>query len=124
MFEKLKKKIAARIKRRQEEKQERLQDAANARVESLKDKGELIGYQPENIGCSLSTKDCNSYIKCIFITVGGQIFNKDRLLPGNRFDTKLSNGKTARWSIMTKDIEHWKWDVCHRVKGIFVGYTD
>jgi hypothetical protein len=124
MFEKLKKKMAARKKRLQKEKQENLEAAAIARIENLKDKGELINYKPEGVACSLFDKDCNSYIKCIFLTVGGQIFYQDRLLPGNRFQTKLSNGKTAIWSIITKTKEQWKWDTCHNVKGIFVGYTE
>jgi hypothetical protein len=123
MFDKLKKKMAARKKRKQEEKQERLQAAATARVEKLKDKGELICDTPNTIACTITTEGCHTFISCIFLSVGGRIYAQDRVIPKNRFKTKLTNGKTAIWSIMTKTKEQWKWETCHNVKGIFVGYT-
>jgi hypothetical protein len=115
--------MAARKQRKQEEKKELLQKQAIERVDNLKDKGELISYKPEGIALTLSEKDFNSYISCIFLTVGGQIFSKNRLIPGNRFETKMESGRTAVWSIMTNTKEQWKWDTCHNIKGIFVGWA-
>ena len=135
MFEKLKKNLAEWKQRKQEEKKERLlREAATRkerliaagikRADDLKDKGELIGAKPEGIALTLSEKDFNSYISCIFLTVSGLIGQRNNIIPGNRFQTEMSNGKTAIWSIMTKTKEQWKWETCHTVKAIFVGWAE
>jgi hypothetical protein len=123
MFDKLKKTYAEWKQRLQEEKQKSQQAAANARVANLKDKGELIGDTPNTIACTITTEGCHTFISCIFLSVGGRIYAQDRIKPKNRFKTKLTNGKTAIWSIVTKDKEMWKFETCHNVKGIFVGYV-
>ena len=130
MFETIKKKIQqwkenriALKKQQAKEEIARKKKLADERIHSRKDKGAVIGNRPEGISLTLFDKEFNSYISCIFITVGGRIFSKDRIKPGNRFKTKMSNGKTAIWSIMTKTKEHWKWDTCHNVKAIFVGWA-
>jgi hypothetical protein len=122
MFKKIGIYLKARARKAEEARIAKQKQAATDRINKLMNRGDIISNKPEGIALKLYDKDYNSYIECIFTTVGGRIFATDNILPGNRFKTKMSNGKTAVWSIMTKEIENWKWDTCHRVKGLFVGW--
>ena len=102
---------------------ERLKKEALDRVVTLKDKGKLIGNTPEGVALKLYEKDFNSYIDCIFTTVGGRIYAQDNIVKGNRFKVKMQSGRYSIWSILTKTTEQWKWDTCHTVTGIYVGDT-
>ena len=122
MFKKILKAIESKLDKIAEAKKAKKKQDAVDRVNHLANKGELIGNKPEGVALKIYNKNYYSYINCIFLSVNGRIGSRDRIKTGNRFKVKMKNGRYSVWSIISKETEQWKWDTCHDVKGIFVGW--